>query len=207
MKFLGVLLDESISWQSHIQLFEDKISKNIGILYKAKFLLNQKCLKDIYYQLYSVYINYANIVWSSTNHTKLTTLFSKQKQASRIIFNEDKQTAARPLMKKLNALNVYQINIYQTLLFMHKIKYNLAAKIFNDHFEQMNHKYSTKFSENSFKQPKTILKSTGYSVLNRAPSLWNKSLDTKWKSIHSLSLFRQKVKEVLLNNSNEQEYF
>ena len=39
MKFLGVILDENVTWKEHIKLIENKTAKNIGILYKAKFLL------------------------------------------------------------------------------------------------------------------------------------------------------------------------
>ena len=35
IKFLGVLLDENQSWKTHIKHIENKISKNIGILFKA----------------------------------------------------------------------------------------------------------------------------------------------------------------------------
>ena len=34
-------------------------------------------------------------------HSKLTKLVRKQKQASRVIFNKDKTTYSRPLMKSL----------------------------------------------------------------------------------------------------------
>ena len=67
LKFLGVILDENLSWKSHIKLLENKIAKNVGILYKAKFILNQKCLKSIYYAFIPSYINYANIAWGSTH--------------------------------------------------------------------------------------------------------------------------------------------
>ena len=66
------------------------------------------------------YINYENIAWASTNKTKLKKQFGKQKQAVRIIFNQDRLTHAHPLLKTVNALNVYQINLLQVLLFMHK---------------------------------------------------------------------------------------
>ena len=52
-KFLGVLIDENLTWQSPVHYIENKISKNIGLLYKAKFLLNQKCLK-VYIFLLSI---------------------------------------------------------------------------------------------------------------------------------------------------------
>ena len=55
-------------------------------------------------------------------------------QAARIIFNQDRFTHARPLLKTLNTLNVYQINILQILLFMHKIKTNSSPWIFFHQF-------------------------------------------------------------------------
>ena len=56
------------------------------------------------------------------------------------IFNQDRVTDARPLLKTLNALNIYQINMLQQrffivysavglLLFMHKIKTNSSSRI------------------------------------------------------------------------------
>ena len=36
IKFLGVLLDENLSWKEHIKYNENKVAKNIGLLYRAK---------------------------------------------------------------------------------------------------------------------------------------------------------------------------
>ena len=41
-KFLGVLIDEYLTWKDHINTINNKIAKNIGILYKARPLLNSK---------------------------------------------------------------------------------------------------------------------------------------------------------------------
>ena len=45
-----------------------------------------------------------------------------QKHGSRIINFQDKLTHAKPLLQELRGLNIYQLNIFQTLLFMHKVK-------------------------------------------------------------------------------------
>ena len=37
--FLGVILDEHLSWKSHISHVANKISKSIGIIYRASFYL------------------------------------------------------------------------------------------------------------------------------------------------------------------------
>ena len=36
IKFLGVLVDENLTWIDHITLVENKLSKNLGLLNKAK---------------------------------------------------------------------------------------------------------------------------------------------------------------------------
>ena len=52
IKFLGIMLDENVNWQEHIRTVENKIAKNIGLLYRAKYLLNESSLKCIYFCLY-----------------------------------------------------------------------------------------------------------------------------------------------------------
>ena len=49
---------------------------------------------------YSMKNNYGNIAWESTNYTKFKKLHNKKKNGCRIIFHEDKNTHARPVMKK-----------------------------------------------------------------------------------------------------------
>ena len=154
LKFLGVILDEHLTWKRHTQLIENKVSKNVGVLYKASKLINSKCLGTICFSFIHSYINYANIAWASTNKTNPEKLFGKQRQAARIIFNQDSFTHAHPLLKTLNALNIYQINLLQVLLFMHKIKTNSSPRIFLHQFQTINHKYATRYSRNNLKEPK-----------------------------------------------------
>ncbi|XP_065639654.1 uncharacterized protein LOC136072376 [Hydra vulgaris] len=40
LKYLDVILDENITWREHISVIENKVSKNVGILHKAKQFLN-----------------------------------------------------------------------------------------------------------------------------------------------------------------------
>ena len=44
IKFLGVIIDENLTWKSHIEVVENKISKNIGVLYMTSHLLDFKNL-------------------------------------------------------------------------------------------------------------------------------------------------------------------
>ena len=53
IKFLGVLLDEHLSWKEHIRYTENKIAKNIGLLYKAKPFLGKHSLLTLYIHVFT----------------------------------------------------------------------------------------------------------------------------------------------------------
>ena len=74
LKFLGVILDEHLTWKKHVQLIDDKVSKNVGVLYKASKLINSKCLQSMYFSFTHSYINYANIAWASISYLIKTDL-------------------------------------------------------------------------------------------------------------------------------------
>ena len=88
VKFLGVIIDENITWNKHIEL-ENKISNSIGILHRSSHYLDKKSLKSIYCSFIPNYVNYCNIAWASTGRTKLDKILKKQKHAIRIIYNKE----------------------------------------------------------------------------------------------------------------------
>ena len=61
INFLGVLLDENLSWKDHIKYIENKVAKNIGLLYRAKLFLDKNSLLTLYYSYIHTYLSYANL--------------------------------------------------------------------------------------------------------------------------------------------------
>ena len=106
-----------------------------------------------------------------------------------------------------NALNVYQINLYQHLNFIYKFKKKQTPKIFNDIIDTPVHQYPTKFSKANFSVKRFALRSTKYSISVRGPKIWNNFLTNEEKSIDSHALFLAKIKSLLLYTENEREYF
>ena len=39
------MVDEHLNWKDHINVIENKLSKNLGLLHKAKQFLNAKAMK------------------------------------------------------------------------------------------------------------------------------------------------------------------
>lgn len=51
MKFLGVLLEENLIWEDHINTVENKISQNFGLIFRAKNILNKDSPSKLLYSL------------------------------------------------------------------------------------------------------------------------------------------------------------
>ena len=87
IKFLGIQLDENLSWKEHLKLTENKIAKNIDLIYKAKPYLNKDSLLALLalccFYIHSC-INYTNLVWQSTHRTYLRKINNQQKHALKI---------------------------------------------------------------------------------------------------------------------------
>lgn len=201
MKFLGVVLDESLTFKYHIEIIENKISKNLGILYKAKPYLNITCLKTLYFSFINSYLNYCNISWGSNNSSKLKKIFNKQKHAIRIVFGKSRHTPTEELFRALGALNIYEINIFQVAQFMFKFKTKTLPKIFENQFTNIEHRYPTRFSVNNYRIPKTKLKRTAYAIRYRGPYVWDYFVEEKEKGKTSLHSFKSKLKKRLLKCS------
>ena len=54
IKYLVVLIDEHLTWKEHIAVTENKVSKNLGLLHRARRVLNSTALKICIFPLYIV---------------------------------------------------------------------------------------------------------------------------------------------------------
>ena len=107
IKFLVVLLDENLYWKEHIKYTENKIAKNLGLLYKARPFLERNALLALYSSYIQNYINYANIAWGSTCRTNFKKLTVIKKHAIRIIFNKNRFADTWEIFKEQQILNIY----------------------------------------------------------------------------------------------------
>ena len=60
-KFLGVYIDQHLEWKTHVNFIAAKISKSVGLLYKAKYYLPSKSLVTLYYALIYPYLTYCDL--------------------------------------------------------------------------------------------------------------------------------------------------
>jgi hypothetical protein len=144
--FLGVILDEEFSWKSHISHIAGKISKAIGIIFKASFYLHKKSLLTLYYSIVYPHIEYCNVVWASTYKHNLRRINLLQKRASRILNKCKFDAHTDPLFKKCSILKLHDIFFSQVGKFMYSCRNGLLPEKFHHMFQQNNqtHSYNTR---------------------------------------------------------------
>ena len=59
-KFLGILIDQHLSWNPHIDFASKKILKSVGIIAKAHFYLSSQTLMTLYYSLVYPFLAYCS---------------------------------------------------------------------------------------------------------------------------------------------------
>ena len=96
--FLGLIINENLSWKSHIDHISNKISRSIGVMNRLKRFLPIHILKTIYFSLVHSYLNYSSLAWGF-NCSRIKLL---QKKAIRIICLSTYNAHTEPLMKHLN---------------------------------------------------------------------------------------------------------
>ena len=83
--YLGVIVDHKLNWIDHITYVKNKISKGIGIMYKARRYLNKVSLKNLYYAYIYPYFTYCIEVWGPAAKCHLNSLSLLQKKIFRIM--------------------------------------------------------------------------------------------------------------------------
>ena len=107
--FLGVIIDENLTWIPHISNIARNISKSVGIMYKASFCLSTSSILTLYYSLVYPYLQYCICVWGSTYLNRLIKL---QKRAVRNVAHKSFDAHTDPLFKSLKILKCNSIYIY-----------------------------------------------------------------------------------------------
>ena len=101
-KFLGVIIDENLTWKNHIDAISKTISRNIGMLTKLKHFVPVNISYSLYCTLILPYINYGVLIWGNTCKTYLDKIFKLQKWAIRTISNSHYRSHTGPLFSKFN---------------------------------------------------------------------------------------------------------
>ena len=118
VKFLGVIMDNNLSWTDHIDSVCNKIKSYCYALKRLNKTLSIPILLNIYYAYVYFHIQYNVISWGSL--AAANSVFKMQKWAARSIIGARKRDTCKPIFKDLNLLTFPCIYIFECALFVKK---------------------------------------------------------------------------------------
>jgi hypothetical protein len=188
-KFLGITIDENLTWKKQIHNICNLCARNIGVLNKVKRFLPDQALYKLYCSLILPYLNYGMLLWGNANKTCLEKVHKLQKRALRTISNSPYLSASKPLFKKYNALDIFNMYKKETGIFMYKFTNGMLPHSFDGLFKdhKSNHDYNTR-NKGDFQIHMYRLKT----VLNSGPKIWNK-LPIQVKDSKTLKIFSNRI--------------
>jgi len=205
VKFLGIIIDEKVTWGEHIAKVRKKLSSSLFAIRRAKHALTPKHLKILYYSLFYPHIDYGIILWGSASKKLTNQIWILQKKAIRTISGQTYNTPTNPLFSKLRILKFIDIYKFHLATFMHKL-YNAALPIPLNRNLVVSHQIHQHFTRNinNPRRPKPRINITTRSIYYSSYTLWY-DIDTKFKDIAVHAVFARKFRVSLLNEYSKQE--
>ena len=190
-KFLGITIDEKLSWKVHIDNICKVISRNIGvILNKVKFYFPTRILLNLYSTLILPHLNYGIIAWGSCAGNQLNRILLLQKKALRVICLSDFRAHTDALFLRHKILKINDLYSLNLGIFMYNLNSNELPDVFYSMFTKNYsiHHYPTR-SAGLFHFPKTRTMISNKTFLFTGPKLWNSLSETirNKPTIHSFS--------------------
>ena len=209
IKYLGVMIDNKLSWDKHIQYVEQKLCTARGILNKIKYYAPQTVLRSGYFGLVYPYLKYCVTSWGNAALKYINKIQVQQNYIVKTLARTNRyKTKLLPLYNQLNLLKLNQIFELEVLKFVFKFKNKLLPICFNDYFRPASeiHRYSTRFSTHHNWAAKSVcnkaitkrsLKYVGYKIWNDLPN------EIKNNCQFNIHTFSNKVKIILLHKQTK----
>ena len=201
IKFLGITLDENLSWNLHIDEVCRKLKSFFHIFYNIREYLSKKEIQSIYYALVYSRIKYGINVYGQAGSTKINKIQTLQNQLLKVLSNKNYRHPTEKLHKELNLLLVDDLAKQELLTFVHNYFSNSLPPVFDNYFDSFDHNYETRYGPNTIRQKNHDTEMAAASVIIRGAKLWN-HLNTSYKTITTRKNFRTKVKSDMINLYN-----
>ena len=201
-KFLGLYIDEKLTWNHHINYVCIKISKGLGIIRRLKSIFPSSVLLTLYNSLIYPYLCYCCIIWGNAYSCTLNSLEVLQNRAIRIITNSYFRASAGPLFHRLNLLRITDIHKFQTLIFMYQAKHNILPHSCMRYFVvNLKNTYNMRcISYFKLSAYRTNIRKNSIGI--KGPEMWT-TIPVVIQDSVTISVFKTLLKCWLINNHND----
>ena len=197
-KYLGVIIDQHLTWKVHIDMISSKISRTIGYINRIKKYLPNSALILLYNSLILSYFDYCCTIWGTSADCNISKLQKMQNRYARMVLQADIRTSHKLMLSQLGWQSIKQRINYQFNLFTFKIINDLAPRYLKPLICARDIPIVTRNTQPLYiKTPRTEYYNRSFHV--HASKLWNQ-LPVEVQTIPSLNIFKKECKSLSLKN-------
>ena len=176
VKYLGIFLDEKVTWSHQIDYLSKRLSSAAGIFSKLRYYLNVKTMIEMYHSLFNSKLQYAILCWGSASTTKISKLQVLQNKAIRNMNKAPRYFRLDNYYLNHRILKVKDLYDLEIAKFMHGHSQGTLPICFYSFFiESRNlHNYNTRATANSNYNISNFTTNWGKrSIQCYGPKIWN----------------------------------
>ena len=191
VKFLGLLIDDNLSWSSQLEHLSTMLSHDVALLKIASYHLPPECLLSLYYAFFNSHLTFGMEFWSAAGITLQAPIKLAQKKAIRIISHAHYIAHTKPLADSLNILMFDDLVFMTKCIFMFKVYTRKLCIQVTELFQICNS--HTRHKNINFNVPRCIHVCRKKFILHCGVIIWN-SLPYNVKLMSSYYMFKSEIK-------------
>ena len=103
-KYLGIVLNDTLSFEQHIDHLYKKCCQKLVAIGKVRDCLNRKLTLQLYKSLITPHIDYGDVIYMSANKESLSKLQLVQNKACRLVLRAHRLTSTDDMHRNLNLM-------------------------------------------------------------------------------------------------------
>ena len=199
-KYLGLIIDEELSWKHHIDMLCNRIKRFFPSFYTLRNFINIDHAKSIYYATLHSRIKYGIALYGAADKNIIEPLQILQNKLLRVLTKKDPMYSTNKIHNELELLKINYIYESEVLSFVYNCVNRNVPDALGNYFTLMSdtHTINTRNKNHILRDPCLKSKIGRLSVKQRGVQLWNK-LDKSLKKSENSKAFRKKIKDTVLS--------
>ncbi len=111
-KFLGITIDEHLTWVDHLMSCKSKLASSLYALNSVRSHFSRQCLFMLYNSLVLPHLSYGILLWGSASQSLVNKISIMPKTAIRSVTRSNYNAHTDPLFAELKSLKLCDIYDY-----------------------------------------------------------------------------------------------
>lgn len=189
-KYLGLWIDDKLTWKPHIEHVKSKLTSLLGALRKVTKCIPRKVRYVIYNSLVKSHLEYLVEIWGTGADTNINPLQRTQNKIIKVLFCYPYLFPTNELYNKTKLFNLKQLYIYKTCILIKNIITKSIQSNISLQIKENKHNLRNKIK---LHLAKTRTKSGQKTILSEGAQLFN-NLPNSIKECENINIYKNKLR-------------